>query len=399
MTDNTDSLSDPLYDDSWNEDILTDLRPKNLNSLVVYSRDWTVDTIVSQIRQGHIDLNPKFQRRNAWKDDKRSRLIESLIIGIPVPEIVLAEHPKQKKSFIIIDGKQRLLTVAGFISPDKVQYWKKPVLSSLTVRKDLNRLSYKDITANGMYADDARSFQNSDIRCTVISNYTSNDVLYDIFYRLNTGSVPLSTQELRQVLNKGDFADYLMSITNTPQPVHNVLRLNQPDPRLKDIEIIFRFIAFCLFGENYRGNLKNFLDESMRRITEDWDMYKDEVEELYKKFNHSITTLERVMGATHIGRKFTGNKWETSFNKVLFEVEVYYIMFLSKTEVIKNKQKLLADFKQFCSKNTDFRLSIEAGTNNLEPYQNRYRLFRDFINRVFKTNIKDTAVSLQKVTK
>lgn len=87
----TDTFSEDLF---WNEEINEDVLPENESEIVVYSRDWTIDTIISQIEQKNIDLNPKFQRRNAWDDARRSMLIESLIAGLPVPEIVLAEDPK-----------------------------------------------------------------------------------------------------------------------------------------------------------------------------------------------------------------------------------------------------------------------------------------------------------------
>ena len=77
----------------WNEEIIEDVSPEEESDLVVYSRDWTIATIISQIEQKNIDLNPKFQRRNAWDDSRRSKLIESLVAGLPVPEIVLAEDP------------------------------------------------------------------------------------------------------------------------------------------------------------------------------------------------------------------------------------------------------------------------------------------------------------------
>src|SRR6266480_1757166 len=115
------SVASPTEED-WNAEIEEDIRAGDYGSLVIYSRDWTIETINNQIVQGNVDLNPKFQRRNAWTDDRRSKLIESLIIGLPVPEIVLAEHPVKQKSFIVIDGKQRLLTIAGFIDPT-IAYW------------------------------------------------------------------------------------------------------------------------------------------------------------------------------------------------------------------------------------------------------------------------------------
>jgi len=112
-----------LLDVAWNDDVLDDVQPINYDEVVVYSRDWTVETITNQIGQGNIDLNPRFQRRNAWNDQKRSRLIESLIVGIPIPEIVLAEDTEKRKAFLVIDGKQRLLTIAGYIDPQNTPYW------------------------------------------------------------------------------------------------------------------------------------------------------------------------------------------------------------------------------------------------------------------------------------
>jgi hypothetical protein len=123
----TDAVSEDLL---WNEEINEDVSPEGESEIVVYSRDWTIATIISQIEQKNIDLNPKFQRRNAWDDARRSMLIESLIAGLPVPEIVLAEDPKKRKAFIVIDGKQRLLTIAGFVDPT-MNYWKKAELKKL----------------------------------------------------------------------------------------------------------------------------------------------------------------------------------------------------------------------------------------------------------------------------
>ena len=72
-------------DEDWNEELASEVSAEGVESLVVYSRDWTVETILRQIEQDNIELNPGFQRRNAWNDVKRSKLIESLIIGLPVP--------------------------------------------------------------------------------------------------------------------------------------------------------------------------------------------------------------------------------------------------------------------------------------------------------------------------
>lgn len=86
------------------------------NSAVVWGMDWTTETIASQLEKGNIDINPKFQRRDAWTQEEKSRLIESLMLGLPVPTIILAEMKDKKNSFVVIDGKQRLLSIKQFCS-------------------------------------------------------------------------------------------------------------------------------------------------------------------------------------------------------------------------------------------------------------------------------------------
>lgn len=83
---------------------------------VIWGTDWTTETIARQLEKGNIDLNPSFQRRDAWSEQEKSRLIESLMLGLPVPPIILAENKNKNNSYIVIDGKQRLLSIRRFYS-------------------------------------------------------------------------------------------------------------------------------------------------------------------------------------------------------------------------------------------------------------------------------------------
>lgn len=385
-------VSDAFEDDlKANEEVIDDISSDATAGLVVYSRDWTISTIVSQIEQGNIDLNPKFQRRNAWDDSRRSKLIESLIVGLPVPEIVLAEDPKKKKAFIVIDGKQRLLTIAGFLDPT-IGYWKKSELKGLKLRADLNGVTGDQIKDDTKFKNEEREFMNADVRCVVISNFKSDDALYDIFYRLNTGSVPLSTQELRQVLHKGAFADYLITLTNTAQPIHKVLGLTGPDTRLKDVEIVLRFIGIVSFGSLYHGNLKKFLDDVMMDVTANWTSMKSKVDQAYAELNNAIINLEYLLGKQCIGRKFVDGAWESRFNRVLFEVEAYYLRLVSKDRLAGGKVKFVKALKGLFD-NVDFRSSVESTTKTNDRYEMRFKMMRDIVNSSFGTSIKSIPVT------
>ena len=115
-----------------NKEIIDDMAIVLSENIKTYSRDWTVETIYNQIRQGNIELNPKFQRRNAWTDEKRSRLIESLILKLPVPSIVLAESHTEKNKFVV----KKIHTSRK----NSINYIKKIVLKKLNINNIIKNI-------------------------------------------------------------------------------------------------------------------------------------------------------------------------------------------------------------------------------------------------------------------
>ena len=358
--------------------------PEDELQISVGSRDWTVETIALQIQQGNIDLNPAFQRRNAWQDDKRSKLIESLIWGAPIPQIVLAENKEKSRSWVVIDGKQRLLTIAGFLDPS-IGYWKKPRLEGLTLFPELNGATAKTLATDERFIEAYRRLMNADVRCTLISNYESDNVLYEIFYRINTGSTQLSTQELRQVLCRGWFADWLIETTSTPQPLHKILKLDEPDVRLADAEILLRCISVGLFEKNYRGDMKDFLDGSMRNVTK--HVAKNIIESEYADFNAGIMRLQEFFTPTEIGRKIVKGKLEGRFNRALFEVQVFYFSRLSVAEAKTICPEFKTQFIDWLDLNNSFIESIESTTKSIGRTSIRFSEFGNMFNNLFHTEI------------
>lgn len=369
--------------EEWNDDIESDVKvdKDEYDSIVIYSRDWTVETMVNQIKQGNIDLNPAFQRRNAWDDMKRSRLIESLILNLPVPEVILAENPNKRKSYIVIDGKQRLSTLVGYVEPKDYDYWKRPKLKKIKV-DELEGKAFDALNSSDFDRDYQSELMNSAVRCTVVSNFKSIDTLYDIFYRLNTGSVPLSMQELRQVLNPGPFASYLLEKTNEDLILHDVLGNKGPDSRLRDAELLLRFIAMILFREKYHGNLKNFLDNSMTTINSDWDAYAEKVEVATDSLLKSLEKMALVFGSSNdIGKKT--NEKTKRFNKVLFEVQAFFFTYVESTEITQETNKIFLEKFDLLLNDSAFSESISHSTKNMSMYQIRFEKFEKMINEVY----------------
>jgi hypothetical protein len=379
------SETDPSQADEvelWNDEDAQELEYStdiSAYNVLISARDWTVETIVQQIKQGNIDLDPAFQRRNAWRDQRRSRLIESFILGFPVPQIVLAENPRRKKTFVVIDGKQRLMTVAGFYLPEFREYWTQPRFSGLSVLGDLNKITIDNFLASAVYANARRQLANADIRTTVLTGFSNEGVLYDIFYRINSGSVPLSSQELRQVLNRGPFARYLLEVTSQPNPLWEVLRVTAPDPRLRDVELLLRLVAWRTSAKNYTGNMKPFLDETMKSLNESWDKKGDRISIIVAQLLQGIQAGIDVLGDS-FGRKYKGGRFERTLNRALFEVQAFYFSYpLVRNAVSKRKKKFLEAFKAL-SADADFLQSLEATTKSIENYRLRFDGYRDMLN-------------------
>lgn len=367
---------------------LDDIGKTNENSnLIVFSRDWTVATILSQIEQGNIDLNPGFQRRNAWNDNKRSKLIESIMIGYPIPEIVLAEDKNKRNSFIVIDGKQRLLTIAGFKSPEEYQYWTKKTPKTSGLTSLYNQKSYKDICSN---PDALRIFENSALRCTVISNYPSDESLYDIFYRLNSGSTPLSSQELRQALNKGPYSEYLISVTDEDNILRQVMTIKEPDKRLRDVEVLLRCMSFLKYSKDYKGNLLQFLDNATRAFNKLWKTDEAGIRALKDRVMNTINKLVKVFGSSEVvARKYKNGERNKQFNRVILEVLVYFFEKVDNLRLTDdNNHNFVSAYKNLFAVDPDFQATIDGSTKNMENYKIRYSRIQDIVNEVYGLNIE-----------
>ena len=115
------------------EDI-SPLESGDFSTAVVSGNDWTTETLINQINKGNILLNPAFQRRDAWDKTRKSKFIESLVLGLPIPQVVLAESKERRGSYIVLDGKQRLLSIRQFAAEDGDTVYETLKLTGLDVR-------------------------------------------------------------------------------------------------------------------------------------------------------------------------------------------------------------------------------------------------------------------------
>lgn len=354
------------------EDDLAGVTAKSLNSAVVWGTDWTAATVVDQLRRGTISLDPAFQRRDAWTDDRKSRFIESLMLGLPIPQLVLAENQKVRGRFIVIDGKQRLLSLSKFSGVGLAEGQRALTLAGLKIRTDLNNLTFESIKAQAKYESLVSEFENQAIRTVVIRGWGNEEVLYTIFHRLNTGSVPLSPQELRQALHPGPFLSFAAKFSEESQPLKTLLNLSKPDFRMRDVELVVRFYAFHLRLEEYRGNLKKFLDETCDYLNMKWSREEPLMRDIATEFDESVAASLKIFSRANVFRKWDGVRFERQFNRAVFDV-ITHSLFEARVRAaaLQKKDSVLDAFKKLCA-DPGFRSSIESTTKSKEAVTMRF---------------------------
>ncbi|MBG6069179.1 DUF262 domain-containing protein [Micromonospora ureilytica] len=337
---------------------------------VVVSTDWTAETILNQISRKTIDVNPSFQRRDAWDRRKKSRFIESLIVGLPVPQIVLAERKGRRGEFVVLDGKQRLLTLQQFTDPESGFK-----LTGLDVRSDLNGKSYAALPES-----DRTAFETQTVRTIVVRNWQREEFLYLVFLRLNTESVSLSPQELRQALHPGPFVSFVNQYTAEHPDFYTLFKRKAPDFRMRDVELLVRFYAFSYFLPSYVGNLKPLLDRTCEILNKRWDSDGDQLRFDAESCRFAIAITVNIFGANAF-RRWNQTAYERPFNRAVFDVMVFYGRDPAvRAAMLTNGAAVIDAFKEVCN-DPEFSESITTTTKSREAILVRLVLWGEALQR------------------
>jgi hypothetical protein len=273
--------------------------------------DFNVTTIYSFIESGAVKM-PVFQRNYVWDIKRASRLIESLIIGLPVPQVFLYEEGRN--SFQVVDGQQRLMTIYYFIKGrfprmnkrgelrqvfDKEGQIPEHVLNSNDfftqftlnlpdigdgVKNKFSGLSYGPLEDYKVRFD-LRTIRNIIVKQVKPSGDDSS--IYEMFNRLNTGGTSLYPQEIRVSLYHSAFIK-LLSAINLDARWRELIRQPQPDLHMRDVELLLRSVAMWKAGDSYRPSMAKFLNKfassAQKQADEDWI----EVQDAYEWFLDAV---------------------------------------------------------------------------------------------------------------
>ncbi|MBZ6249518.1 DUF262 domain-containing protein [Streptomyces olivaceus] len=347
--------------------------PFDPDDIDIESRTTTVDLLLSRLRNEMIDLAPDFQRRaGIWTEEKQSRLIESLLLRIPIPSFYAAE--KEDGSWAIVDGIQRLTSIARFMDADAVS---RPPLR-LT---GLEYLDFKDESFDDLSGKLQIRLRETEVVVHVIRRGTPEPVMFNVFARLNTGGEPLTRQEIRHALIPGRARTFLAELAESDAfreaTGHSVV-----GDRMADREMALRFLAFRLTpADAYeRGDFDGFLADAMHRINR---LGPDREQELRQDFERAMRSARNIFGP-HTFRKYrNGQKRKSPINKALFESVAVNLAALSDAQCDElaewDMNGALADLLD----ESDFERSISVGTGDPKRVHKRFEavgeLFRDVL--------------------
>lgn len=270
--------------------------------LITHPYDFIVTSLKTQIDDETLVLADKFQRRRVWDDVKASRLLESLMLNVPIPVCYFAEL--DNGAYSVIDGQQRLTAIYRFLNNEFA-------LKGLRVRPELNKQRFHQLEKL-----DQRLITSRALRCIVILKESHPDIRFDVFERLNTGAVKLNAQELRNSTYRGPMNDLLRELSDY-QMFMQARNVGAIDKRMQDCELILRFFAFHFRPEQYRGDFAPFLDSYLMDGNR---LGADRLTEHRSLFIRTIDDVNVVFGNSAF-RRWSGPNagWETQVNRAIYD--------------------------------------------------------------------------------
>lgn len=367
MNTKSEQLADKLFPIAeTNDDLpIIDIPPEN-RRLATESYDFSISTLVDYLAEEAMVI-PEYQRKYVWNRAQASRLIESLIIQCPIPVIYLNQEQDEKLS--VVDGNQRLMTIKTFVEGGFP-------LRGLTTYPELEGSYFQTLDPRFQ-----RHILNRTLRCIVIKKETHPQIKFDVFERLNTGSVRLNYQELRHGMFHGPLIDLLDRLASSR--AWKKVSKTKSDTRMKGQETILRYIALADSHADYKKPMSTFLNNFCERHKSIDEASEGEIEE---KFYGNLAIANELLGELafrQIDEKF--KPITKQINAALFDATMVALHEIAPSEsrvAECDRDALVTDLRN-ALKEEKLHTSISVGTSATANVRLRLRE----IKKVFKRHL------------
>ncbi len=308
--------------------------PFDPTKIDIIVKTMTIGSLETRLENKELDLTPDFQRQaNVWNAKRKARLIESILLRIPLPSFYFSED--EEGTYAVVDGLQRLCSVFHFMKPkalaDATQAKLQPlVLQDLQYLKELNGKTFEELDRKFQ-----RRISELEITANIIRANTPPAVKFNVFARLNQGGLPLNAQEIRNAIFPGQWRKKIKSLAESHafiQATDSKVRAE----RQQDAELVLRFIALWQLGSPYQRPANQTLDEFLNAVVEEQLCHWSEAkwQEAEAAFIHAIEAARAVFGMHAFRKSVTGQR-RRPINRGLFESQLVVCGSLSSENLEK----------------------------------------------------------------
>lgn len=368
--------------DSVVENEELELNEDDSRKIVWQAKDFSIREFASMLQDGGLDLQPEYQRKYVATPKIASKLIESVIMDVPIPVIYLAEE--QDGTYSVIDGQQRLTSFLSFMNgkyPDGNVF----KLTGLKVYKELNRKTFSELEK-----EHQSKIRKTTLHTIVIKKESNEDVKFEIFERLNTGSIKLNEDEIRNTVYRGNYIKLLAELEQN-ETFHNVVKKDNYKKRMIYRGMILRFFAISEKSYlNYQPSMKQFCNKELR---DNRYLTDEKAKEYRNRFNDCIDLVKIVFGETAFRRYIPSDKereqgnWTTTrINMALYDIQMCGFVNYSKNEVLRNADFIREAMIELMINNREFIDSILIQTSNKDVLKKRYKIWFEKLEEIIGNN-------------
>lgn len=356
-----------------NENIIT--KPFDPNAIDVDIATVNLGSLIEQLENDEIDLQPDFQRASdVWDTVKKSRLIESILLGLPLPSFYFSEDPVTKK-LSIIDGLQRICAIRDFILNDEEPL----VLENLQFLKTFNGFTYERLGR-----PEVKRIKSLKITTNTLRKTTPSDVKYVIFQRVNTAGEPLTPQEMRHALNQGEASVFIKTLAETPSFV-TATNNSVKSKRMQDRDFANRFVAFYKGYNDYNGELDVFLNDKMGDLNK---MSASERDEIKESFDKSMKCCFAIFGEDTFRKRIHVDDRKKPISKSVYDTISVNIAWLSDSEraILIQRADIFKQEMMGLFNDKDFISSISSGTGQKYSVDMRFTKVKEAIRKTLNND-------------
>lgn len=339
--------------------------PFNPNDIKIGTPPYSIGFLLDRLENDEINMNTDFQRSgNLWTLGKQSRLIESLLLGLPLPAFYF---DTSNKKWDIIDGLQRCCSIYNFCVEKKLK------LEELDYLKKLEGLGFDDLDRTLK-----RSILTRPITVNLLEKGAPRQVRYILFKRLNTGGLELKPQEIRNAIFQGDISSYIKKLARLRE-FEIATDERVPTLRMQDFDFVSRFLAFYINSyKNYQPDLDSFIIKSLETL-ESAD--KERLDVIESDFKRALNLAFTIFGNDAFRKRFRKEDGRNPINKAYFEVITVLLSGLNETSVKKllEHSELLKENLLTLMDNPRYSSSLSGGTGTRDSVLFRFSTFEMII--------------------